>query len=202
VQASQQRVKAYGSVAGHQAGRFTTHTEPLHDIPPDPPDAGFFSRARTGFGLWGTDPATTKAKYQQQDQKNKQQYRGYAEGGYGGREYGGARPGRGSGDGSPRGAGARSGVGRNLGEHPSGDAAPADGQRYRAGSTAREGGIAPMAGGAGARGEKDRERRSPDYLRGNYLDPGTPAYDEHGFAIMPPSGLVEDWLAENGFTDR
>jgi hypothetical protein len=60
----------------------------------------------------------------------------------------------------------------------------------------------PMMGGAGAGGGRDGQHKSPGYLRGNHLTTDTPACDEKGFAILPPSGLVEDWLAEQGLDEH
>jgi uncharacterized protein YukE len=119
---------------------------------------------------------------------------GYAEGGGFGRggASSGASPRGGAGKAGPRGDGARSGVGRDLSEHPFGDPALPPEERYHAGSAARGGGMAPMMGGAGAGGGRDGERQRPGYLRGHYLPSSDEfEYDSNGVMILPPGGFID-----------
>ncbi|MGH3629047.1 MAG: hypothetical protein ACRDRL_16625, partial [Sciscionella sp.] len=76
---SQHSVQGFGSQCRNQAGQFNDRSAKLHDIPENPPDASFGNRLMSGFGLWGTDPATEKDNYNNADAANKMQYQGYAQ---------------------------------------------------------------------------------------------------------------------------
>jgi hypothetical protein len=112
---------------------------------------------------------------------------GYAASG-GGYDGTGAAPGH-----ENLGRGARAGVG----EYGAG-AAEEPFARPGASGAAERPGMAGMPMGAGAGGgDRDREHKTPDYLRGRYLDEDPPELDRNGNIILPAGGSIDEWVRQH-----